>query len=143
MESFFSILILSIILVLEVNAQADCIFEYCYIGSITNIKKNNKVTLLVPSPEFMLNILGKKRGFRKVETNNQLKYENTFGTIESSVFCKTSDQIIEKIFKGDQKFYTIYVIKGKRKYKRKINIQDIQFYYKDEVYYINLPSIKV
>jgi len=141
MKKSVLILLLSLASVIQANAQADCYFDYCYVGSIstnTKITKNKKIMLLVPAPEFMLNILGEERGFREIEINNQSNYEFNGSTLENPKFCRIPDEIIEDILKGNQKFYTVYIIKNEKKYKKEINIQDIQFFHKDHVVYIKL-----
>jgi len=146
MKKNILILLLSIISIIQANAQADCSFDYCYVGSIstnTKITKNNKIIFLVPSPEFMLNILGKERGFGKMEIDNLSKYEYTSVAFGSPIFCKTLDEIIEEILKGNQKFYTIYITKNGKKYEKKINIKKIKFSHKDGIIYIKLPPIKI
>lgn len=144
MKKSILIILLSIISVTQINAQADCFFKYCYIGNVslsTKNAKSNKIFIQLPSPELMLNIVDKSKGFIKAKVNDQLKYEKESVTTGSSIFCGTPDNIIEQILKGSKSVYTIYIIKGKRKYKKDINIEDIVFSHKDGTIYITLPQI--
>ncbi len=144
MKKSFLILLLSIISVTKINAQADCFFKYCYIGNVTlgtKTIKGNNVFVQLPSPELMLNIVDKTKGFIKAKLNDQLKYEKESVTTGSSNFCGTPDNIIEKILKGSNSVYTIYIIKGKRKYKKNINVENIVFSHNDGTIYITLPQI--
>lgn len=144
MKKSILILLLSIISAAQINAQADCFFKYCYIGNVSlsaKSAKSNNIYVQLPSPELMLNIVDKARGFIKAKVTDQLKYEKESVTTGSSVFCGTPDTIIENILKRNNSVYTIYILKGKKKYKRNINIEDIVFSYKDGTIYITLPQI--
>ena len=141
------IIFFSIISVIQVNAQADCFFKYCYTGKVSlNTKKpkiNSDIFIQLPSPELMMNIVDKTKGFIKVKISDQLSYEKESVTIGSSIFCGTPDNIIEKTLKGRNSFYTIYIIKGKKKCKKIISIKDISFLNKDGTIYITLPQIVI
>ena len=144
MKKSILILLLSIISVTQINAQADCFFKYCYIGNVslgTKTAKGNNIFVQLPSPELMLNIVDQAKGFIKAKVNDQLKYEKESVTIGSSIFCGDPDNIIEQILKGSKSVYTIYIIKGKRKYKKDIKIENIAFSHKDGTIYITLPQI--
>ena len=146
MKKRILIILLSIIYATRVNAQADCFFKYCYIGKVSLSTKSvtrNNIFVQLPSPEVLLNIIDKTKGFMKAPISGQLNFEKESVTIGSSVFCGTPDNIIEKILKGNNKFYTIYIIKGKRKHKKNINIKDIAFSHKDGTIYITLPLIVI
>jgi len=142
------IFFLSAILTIKANAQADCFFRYCYSGKVkqttsTKTVKNNDIYLMLPSPELMLGIVDKKRGFIKVKANSQLNYKKESVTIGSSVFCGTSDDIIERVLKGSYKTYTIYIIKGKKRQIKNIHIKNILFSNKGDVINIVLPEIVI
>ena len=144
MKRSILIIFLSIISATQVNAQADCFFKYCYIGEVslkTKTAKSNNIFVQLPSPELMLNIVEKKNGFIKAKISDQLSYEKESVTTGSSIFCGTPDDIIEKILKGTNKIYTIYIIKGERRYKKNIDIKKIVFAHKDGTIYITLPHI--
>ncbi|HEU0064008.1 MAG TPA: hypothetical protein VFQ58_03220 [Flavisolibacter sp.] len=91
----------------------------------------------------MLNIVDKTKGFIKAKIGNQLSYEKESVTAGSSVFCGTPENTIEKILKGSNKVYTIYIIKGERRYKKNINSKDISFFLKNGTFYIALPKIVI
>jgi hypothetical protein len=144
MKKRILIIFISIIYAMQVNAQADCFFKYCYTGKVTlstKIVTSDNIFIQLPSPELMLNIVDKTKGFIKAPIGNQLNFEKESVTIGSSVFCGTPDNIVEKILKGSKKYYTIYIIKGGKKYKKNINIKEILFSYRDGIFYITLPQI--
>lgn len=144
MKKSILIFLISIICVTQINAQADCFFKYCYRGNVslsTKTEKGNNIFVQLPSPELMLNIVDKSKGFIKAKVNEQLKYEKGSVTTGSSNFCGIPENIIDQVFKGRKRVYTIYVITGKRKYRRDINIENIAFSYKDDTIYITLPQI--
>ena len=141
------IVLLSIISFIKINAQADCLFKYYYIGKISlktkKPKSDSDIFIHLPSPELIMDIVDKTKGFIKVKISSQLNYEKESVTIGSSLFCGTPDNIIEKTLKGNHNFYTIYIIKGKRKYKKNICVKDIIFLNKDGTIYIILPVIVI
>ena len=146
MKKSILIIFLSIISAIQVNAQADCFFKYCYIGKVslsTKTVNSNNIFVQLPSPELMLNIVDKTKGFIKAKINDQLNYEKESVTTGSSIFCGTPDNIIEKVLKGSNKVYTVYIIKGKRKYRKNINTKDIEFSHKDGTIYITLPQMTI
>ncbi len=146
MKKNILIILISIISAIQVNAQADCFFKYCYIGKVSLTTKNtksNNIFVQLPSPELMLNIVDKTKGFIKAKISDQLSFEKESVTTGSSVFCGTPDNIIEKILKRSNRFYTIYIIKGGKKYRKNINIKDIAFSHKDHIIYITLPQIQI
>lgn len=135
---------ISIVSATQVNAQADCFFKYCYIGDVTLSTKNvtsNNIIVQLPSPELMLNIVDKEKGYIKAPIGDQFNFEKESLTIGSSVFCGTPDNIVARILKGSKKFYTIYIIIGGKKYKKNIDIKEIIFSYRDGIFYITLPLI--
>jgi len=137
---------LSLLTVIKVNAQADCFFKYCYIGKVslnTKATNSNDIFVQLPSPELMLNIVDKSKGFFKAKISDQLNFERESVTTGSSDFCGTLDNIIEKILKGSNRVYTIYIIKGGKKYRKNINIKDIEFSHNDYIIYIRLPQIRI
>ena len=140
------ILIIFIIIIssTQVNAQADCFFKYSYFGKVSLSSKTvsgKNIFVQLPSPEIMLNIVDKAKGYIKAPIGDQLNFEKESVTIGSSVFCGTPDNIVEKILKGSKKYYTIYIIKGGKKYKKNIDIKEILFSYRDGIFYITLPQI--
>ena len=146
MKKNILIIFLSIISAIQINAQADCFFKYCYIGKVSLNKKtakSNYIFVRLPSPELMLNIVDETKGFIKAQINDQVSFKKESVTTGSSVFCGTPDNIIEKILKGSKRFYTIYIIKGGKKYKKNINIKDIIFFHKDGTIYITLPQVLI
>lgn len=140
------IILFSILAAIQANAQADCFFRYSYIGKVNLRNKagnNGNVFIQLPAPELMVNIVDKSRGFIKAKVSDQLTYERESVTTGSSFFCGSPANVIEKILKGSNSVYTIYIIKGKRKYKRNIKIEDIEFSFKEGVIYITLPQVSI
>lgn len=137
-------LVLCIISFIQVSAQADCFFKYSYKGNVSlndKTSKGDKIFVQLPSPEFMLNMVDRSNGYIKAKVNGQSKYEKHSVTTGSSIFCETPDNIIEQILKGSKSVYTIYIVTGKKKYKKDIKIENIVFSSKDGTIYIILPKI--
>lgn len=139
------IVFLSIMSFSMLNAQADCFLKYYYTGKIsTNTRKtksSSNIYIQLPSLELLMNLIHKTKGFINVKVNDSLSFEKESVTIGSSIFCGTPESVMENIFKRNDGFYTFYIIKSQRKYKKKISIKNITFINKNGMMYINLPVI--
>ena len=130
-------------------SQADCVRPLIYSGKI-NIRNFDIEKIQVPSTLFLNNIVkfNKSGGFKVIKTDS-ISFSKKLSTNLSSVFCESSEEIIENFFKK-KKIYPIKIFKKKknhfRKYKVlkfKIPVEKMTFKItEDEIIEIIYPDIK-
>lgn len=131
-------------------SQADCIRPLIYSGKI-NIRNFDIEKIHVPSTLFLNNIVkfNKSGGFKVIKTDS-ISFSKELSTNLSSMFCESSEEIIENFLKK-KKIYPIKIFKKKKdhfgKYKVlkfKIPVEKMTFKIaEDDIIEIIYPDIKI
>lgn len=146
-------LLLSLALIFCSNSlfsQADCMRPLIYSGKI-NIKNFDIEKINVPSTWFLNNIVkfNKLGGFKVIEPDST-SFSKKLGTNLSSVFCQSSEEIIENFLKNKKK-YPIKIFKKKKNHfgkykvlKFKIPVEKMTFKItEDDIIEIIFPEIEM
>lgn len=131
-------------------SQADCVKPLIYSGKI-NIKNFDIEQIHIPSTLFLNNIVkfNKPGGFKVIKTDSN-SFSKELGTNLSSVFCESSEEIIENFFKK-KKIYPIKIFKKKKNHfgkykvlKFKIPVEKMTFKITEEdIIEIIFPDIEM